>query len=130
MLEFYPEIRAMHIAAVLISGMLFALRGLGLMLKMKWPRIAPIRYLTYTVDTVLLSAAIMLVLTIEQYPFIHGWLTVKVFLLVIYVFLGVMAFSETRPPRARFTFWLTAVFVYAFIISVAKSHNPWGFLPD
>ncbi len=125
MLEFYPEIRITHITAVLISGGLFALRGLGLMLGMKWPLVAPVRYLTYTVDTVLLTAALMLMTIVRQYPFVHGWLTVKVVLLVIYIFLGALAFRQ-RKLHTRFGFWLSALLVYAFIISVARAHHPLG----
>ena len=49
---------------------------------------APLRYLSYTIDTVLLTAALMLATILHQYPFVHAWLTVKVLLLVVYVVLG------------------------------------------
>ena len=49
MLEFYPQIRSVHIAAVLSSGALFFLRGLVLHLGGKWAMAAPLRYLSYTV---------------------------------------------------------------------------------
>ena len=35
---------------------------------------------TYTIDTVLLTAALMLATLLHQYPFVHAWLTVKVLL--------------------------------------------------
>ena len=57
---------------------LFLLRGLLLMAGHKWARSAPLNYLSYTVDTVLLTAALMLMTIIRQYPFVHGWLTAKV----------------------------------------------------
>ena len=49
---------------------------------------APLRYLSYTIDTVLLTAALMLATILHQYPFVHAWLTVKVLLLVVYIVLG------------------------------------------
>ena len=57
MLEFYTEIKFVHIAAVLTSGGLFALRGLLFGLGQSWVMAAPVRYLVYAVDTVLLTAA-------------------------------------------------------------------------
>ena len=126
MLELYPEIRTVHITAVLTSGVLFALRGIGLMLGAKWPLIAPVRYLTYTVDTILLTAALMLMTIIRQYPFVHAWLTVKVILLVVYIALGAMAFRSGRSTLSRFKFWFLALLVYLFIISVARAHHPLG----
>lgn len=41
------------------------------------------RILSWTIDTTLLSAALMLMTIVRQYPFVHGWLTVKVLLLVV-----------------------------------------------
>lgn len=126
MLELYPEIRTVHITAVLTSGALFALRGVGLMLGAKWPQFMPVRYLTYTVDTILLTAALMLMTIIRQYPFVHAWLTVKVVLLVVYIVVGAMAFRSGRSTRSRFILWFLALLIYLFIISVAQAHHPFG----
>jgi hypothetical protein len=45
-IEFYPQIRAVHIGAVLASGALFALRGAGVLGGMRWPLAAPVRSLS------------------------------------------------------------------------------------
>lgn len=127
MIEFYPEIRFVHIAAVLASGALFAMRGLALNLGVTWASAAPLRYLSYTIDTVLLTAALMLMTIAQQYPFVHAWLTVKLLLLIAYVVLGVYAFWKCRTRAARFITWLAALAVYAFIFSVARTHHPLGF---
>ncbi len=65
MIEFYAEIRLVHIWSVIASGMIFFLRGLALLAGQgKAPgRIAmsmPVKLTSYTVDTVLLTAALML----------------------------------------------------------------------
>jgi uncharacterized membrane protein SirB2 len=91
MIEFYAQIRLVHIGAVVASGVLFLLRGLALNLGANWPRAAAIRYLSYTIDTVLLTAALMLMTIVQQYPFVQGWLTVKVLLLNVYIVLGAFA---------------------------------------
>ena len=59
MIEFYPQIKAVHIAAVMLSGVLFLLRGGAVQLGASWAMAAPLRYLSYTIDTVLLTAALM-----------------------------------------------------------------------
>jgi uncharacterized membrane protein SirB2 len=125
-IEFYPEIRWVHIAAVLTSGALFALRGAAMLAGARWYMAAPLRYLSYTVDTVLLTAALMLATILHQYPFVHGWLTTKVLLLFVYVVLGSYALKRgsTRALRARS--YVAALMVYAFIISVARAHDPRG----
>lgn len=126
MAEFYPEIRLVHIVAVFASGGLFLLRGLVLNAGATWSTAPPLRYLSYAIDTVLLIAALMLMTIVEQYPFVHGWLTVKVLLLVVYIALGAVAFWHARTRFARLAFWLAALAVYAFMISVARAHHPLG----
>lgn len=126
MIEFYPQIRLVHVVAVMASGALFAIRGLGLLAGGRWPMHAAIRYTSYTIDTVLLTAALMLMTIVRQYPLAHGWLTTKVALLVVYVVLGILAFREGQPGRRRLTLWISALLVYAFIISVARAHHPLG----
>ena len=61
MLEFYPQIRLLHIACALASGSLFALRGAAMLAGMRWPRANPVRWLSWGIDTVLLAAALLLV---------------------------------------------------------------------
>src|SRR5690606_40889118 len=82
----YLPIRHVHITAVLISGALLLLRAVALnAFGARWVIAAPLRYLSWTIDTVLLGAALILTTIIQQYPFADGWLTVKVLLLVPYV---------------------------------------------
>ena len=128
MIEFYPQIKWVHVAAVTCSGALFFVRGLALHAGAKWPMTAPLRYLSYTIDTVLLTAALMLVTILHQYPFIHTWLTVKVVLLVVYVALGSFALKRGRTRAMRVGCWLVALAVYIFIVTVARAHHPLGFL--
>ena len=123
---FYLEIRAVHIGSVILSGLLMLLRGLvhnGL--GARWVMAWPLRYLAYTIDTVLLTAALMLTTIIHQYPFVDSWLTVKVLLLVGYIWLGYNALRGGNA-RMRWSSLLGAVLVYGFIISVARAHAPPG----
>jgi uncharacterized membrane protein SirB2 len=126
MLEFYPQIKAVHIAAVIASGSLFALRGAAVQFGAKWAMAAPLRYLSYSIDTVLLTAALMLATVLHQLPFVQGWLTAKVLLLVCYVVLGTFALKRGRTRVVRTTCWIAALLVYLFIVSIARAHHPLG----
>ena len=97
MFAIYPQIRTVHIAAVVLSGALFLLRGLLVLTGRS--RIAmwgPVRYPTYGVDTVLLTAALMLVTILPATMFASHWLTLKLALLVVYVVLGTPALRRAR----------------------------------
>ena len=126
MIEFYPQIKWVHIAAVFASGSLFTLRGAAVQVGARWAMAAPLRYLSYTIDTVLLTAALMLATILHQYPFVHGWLTAKIVLLIVYIVLGSYALKRGRSRVARLWCWLGALGVYLFIISIARAHHPLG----
>ncbi|HTJ20239.1 MAG TPA: SirB2 family protein [Steroidobacteraceae bacterium] len=128
MIEFYPQIKAVHIAAVILSGLLFLMRGGAVQLGASWAMAAPLRYLSYTIDTVLLTAALMLATIIHQFPFVQGWLTAKVLLLVVYVVLGSFALKRGRTRAVRTSCWIAALLVYLFIFSIARAHNPLGII--
>jgi uncharacterized membrane protein SirB2 len=124
---FYLEIRNVHIGAVMASGALFLLRGLGINVSnAAWPMWAPVRYLSYTIDTVLLTAALMLMTIVRQYPFVHTWLTVKLLLLVVYIVLGSFALKRAKMRQARLIYYGAALLVFAYIFSVARAHHPLG----
>jgi uncharacterized membrane protein SirB2 len=128
MIEFYSDIRSVHITAALVSGGLFFLRGVLLLAGVLWARAAPLRYLAYTIDTVLLTAALMLATILQQYPFVHAWLTVKMLLVIVYIAAGLVVFREGLTRGAFLTCWLGGLAVYGFTLSVARAHDPLGFL--
>ncbi len=128
MIEFYPQIRMVHMLAVLASGALFLVRGMAVQLGAGWAMRAPLRYLSYSIDTALLVAALMLTAILHPYPFVHGWLTTKVVLLVIYIGLGTFALKRGRTARVRLITYSAALIVFAFMISVAIARHPLGVL--
>ncbi len=127
MMEFYPQIKFVHVAAILCSGALFLLRGTSALAGMRWPMGAPVRYMSYTVDTVLLTAAMMLLTILPGELFANGWLLVKVVLVATYVVLGVLAMRSPRP-RMRIAMFVLALLVYAHIYGIARAHHPLGAL--
>ncbi|HEX6928841.1 MAG TPA: SirB2 family protein [Gammaproteobacteria bacterium] len=128
MIEFYPYIKWTHVAAVLASGVLFLLRGIAVQFGARWAMAAPLRYLSYGIDIVLLTAALMLLTVLHLNPFAIPWLTVKILLLVAYIVLGTFALKRGRTQRTRLISFVAALAVYVFIISIARTHHPLGFL--
>ena len=123
---FYLEIRAVHIGAVILSGLLMLLRGVARnAFGASWVMAWPVRTLSYTIDTVLLTAALMLTTIIQQYPFVDGWLTMKVLLLVVYIMLGYNGLRG-RTPQIRWASLASAALVYGFIVTIARAHSPLG----
>jgi uncharacterized membrane protein SirB2 len=128
MIEFYPQIKFVHVLCVILSGSLFALRGMMMLAGSRLTNHAALRYLSYAIDTTLLTAALMLVTILHQYPFVQAWLTVKVLLLVVYIVLGVFALRRGRTRRVRAACYVIALVVFASIVGVALAHSPLGWL--
>ncbi len=126
MAEYYLQIRNLHIACAMLSITLFVFRG-GLMLTgSPLLRTTMLRYAPHLVDTVLLISALMLTTIIRQYPFVQGWLTLKVLLLVAYIVLGSIALKRGRTRRIRIVAFVAALATVLYLFSVARAHDPAG----
>jgi uncharacterized membrane protein SirB2 len=91
------------------------------MLKQRWVRVTP-----HIVDTVLLASAIALAVISSQYPLAQNWLTAKVVGLVVYVVLGAMVLRRGKTRAARAAYFVAALLVFGYIVSVAMARNPLG----
>lgn len=128
MIEFYPQIKQFHIFVALLSGTLFALRGAFALAGARWPQALPLKWLSYAIDTALLTAAMMLLTILPWAMFANGWLFTKIALIVGYVVLGVFAMRPGRTRRARAICYIAALLVFATIYGIARAHHPLGWL--
>lgn len=124
----YLALKHIHTTAVVLSLALFALRGAWMVvdsprLAARWVKVVP-----HAIDTVLLASALALCATLGWWPFVVPWLTVKVLLLLAYIGIGMVALKPTRPKRVRIAAFLLALATFAFMVSVARAHDPWGAL--
>lgn len=124
----YLLLRHIHITSVALSGVGFFVRGIWMlldspMLRQRWVRVVP-----HIVDTVLLASAIALAVISSQYPLAQNWLTAKVVGLVVYVVLGAMALRRGKTKAARVAYFIAALLVFGYIVSVAMARNPLGAL--
>lgn len=127
--EHYLAIRNLHVASVLLSGCVFLLRGLLIQSgRNKLAMALPVRYVSYTIDTVLLVSALLLVAILPWAMFANGWLSVKLVLVVLYVVLGTYALKRGRTRRVRAICYLAALVTFIVIIGIAIAHQPLGWL--
>lgn len=124
----YHLTRIIHELCALASFTLFALRGVWMLRgspqrSQRWVKVLP-----HVIDTLLLASAIALTQMLHQYPLTHAWLSAKLLALLVYIGLGTVAlrFGKTRNVRAAA--WISAMLVFLYIVSVALSHDPLGFL--
>lgn len=128
MIEFYPQIKQFHIFVALLSGSIFVMRGAFLLGGAQWPQALPVKWLSYAVDTALLTVALMLLTILPWAMFANGWLLTKVVLIVVYVVLGVLALRRGRTRRMRALCFVLALLTFGAIYGIARAHHPLGFL--
>jgi len=126
MLEFYPDIKFVHVAAAVASGTLFLLRGTAVNWGGRWGMIAPIRYLSYTIDIVLLTAALSLLAILPSAVYSNGWLWLKLTLLVVYIGLGTLALKRGHTAGIRRGCFVAAIAIYTCMYFIARTHDPLG----
>lgn len=128
MIEFYPDVRLVHISSVIASGSLFALRGAMTLAGSALPQHPAVRYLSYTIDTVLLTAALMLLSMLRLNPFVTPWLSTKLVLLLAYVVLGSFALKRARTQKARALCLMLAILVLLSMVAIARAKDPLALL--
>ena len=121
-------LKYLHVSCVVLSGLGFAVRGVWMlrdspMLQARWVKIAP-----HVIDTLLLASAIGMVVISAQYPFALDWLTAKLAGLLVYILCGAMALKRGRTKGQRTVYFAVAVLAFAYIVSVALTRDPRGFL--
>lgn len=126
MIEFYPQIKFVHVAAVIASGGLFLLRGFAVQASLDWGMAVPVRFLSYGIDTVLLAAALVLLAILPSAVFANGWLWVKLAVLIGYIVLGSFALKRGRTRRTRAWCFFAALLTYAAMFTIARTHDPLG----
>lgn len=120
----YALLKMIHVSSIVVSYLLFFLRGVWLMqdsakLQQRWVKILP-----HVVDTILLTSAVALAMIIQQSPFSDSWLTAKVIGLLLYISLGMIAMRFGKTRKARIIAWITAQCVFIYIVLVALTKSP------
>lgn len=121
-------LKAVHAGSAALSIAGFAVRGILMLRDSPWLRSRFARVAPHVVDTVLLGSAIALSWLSGQYPFAQGWLTAKVLALLAYIALGTLALKPGRSKAVRATAFALALAAVAYIVTVALTRNPLGFL--
>ena len=124
----YASVKLVHQGAVALSLTGFFVRGAASLAGAGWVRGRAARTLPHIVDTLLLASALTLAWMLRLHPGNASWILAKVVGLVAYVALGVVALRPGRSWRVRAAAWVAALATALWIVSVAVTKNPWGFL--
>ncbi|SFM78949.1 SirB2 family protein [Marinobacter zhejiangensis] len=117
----YVLLKHIHMTAAYITIALFGLRLLLDSCGRPGWREGPLRWIPHANDTVLLLAAVGLVVVSGWMPLVHHWLTLKVVFLLGYIAAGVVALSPQRRTPVRVVAALAALAQVGLIVVLAKT---------
>jgi uncharacterized membrane protein SirB2 len=126
--QWYFVLHSVHISCAFISIAGFALRGFWMATGHPLLHSALARRLPHIVDTFLLLSAIMLLVVLRLSPLETPWVAAKLIALLLYIGLGMVALRFGRSRGVRIGAWLLALVTAGYIVSVAYSKSPLGFL--
>ncbi|WP_244846574.1 SirB2 family protein [Caballeronia sp. SL2Y3] len=125
--DYFLPLRALHMTCAGLSIAGFVVRWIWMLTDSRLLAARATRIVPHIVDTLLLASAVALVAIIGFGPN-AAWLGAKIAGLVVYIVLGTFSLKRGRTKGARAVFGVLAAIVFAFIASVARTHDPLGFL--
>ena len=115
-----------HLTALALSFILFFIRGYLMMRDSNASKHRAFLIAPHIVNLLLIGSGIALAVVLHFNPANQPWLAVKLVALVVYIALGILTFKHP-VLKIRKILWISALIVFAFIVSVAQSKNPLGF---
>ena len=116
----YFAVKHSHLLLVLISVVLFCYRfAVHKLLGKELPKL--LKILPHVIDTLLLISAAALCVIIQQYPFVHGWITIKLGFVIGYIVFAIMAMKAPEKSKSTVMLALSSIcLVFAAYMAVTK----------
>lgn len=124
----YNFVKHMHMGMAYLSITLFIFRSILSVRESALLQHKLLKILPHVIDTFLLLFAGHLMMTIQQYPFVDGWLTAKLIALIAYILVGTIAIKRGKTATIRLWASIGSVAIFAYIFGVAKSHSVMSWL--
>ncbi|UCE32858.1 MAG: SirB2 family protein [Burkholderiales bacterium] len=123
----YAILKLVHQGAVTVSIAGFVLRAVAGIGGAGWVRGRAARTLPHLVDTVLLGSALAMV-WMARLPLDSPWLIAKFTALLVYIGLGMIALRPRFTGLVRTGAATAALLCFGYIVSVAITKSPAGFV--
>ena len=120
----YLWIKSLHTLAAFATISGFIVRGYWMMSRSDKLNRSVVRIVPHIIDTILLMAAIALVIALRLDVLAQPWLLAKFAGLFIYISLGTVAIKRGPTMQIRMIAFVSAVAVFAYIVGVAMSKSP------
>lgn len=122
----YEIAKTVHVTCVAASSAGFVARSVLMLRRSRWLDARPVRILPHIVDTLLLGAAVAMLLIARIDPRDVPWLLAKIVALVVYIVLGSIALKRGRTRPIRAAACAGALATLGYIVVVALTRSPTG----
>ena len=130
MAHYYLQIKSAHVFLGLLVAALFFLSFATVSINSLKTIRTPVKYLSWTLDVSLLTAAMMLLTILPGAMYANGWLLVKLVALGSFVACRHAMTTERSPFMPRWGWLLVGCVLLAYAYSVARAHHPLGLLAN
>ena len=124
----YPALLHLHRILVGMSVTLFVARAVGVACQHQWPQKLAPRWGSFLIDTLLMTAGVVLWWLMQHHPLREPWLGVKLVLLLVYIVFGSYGLKRGNTRTARVAFSMLAVLVVLQMFWIARTRHPLGLL--
>ena len=128
LIEYYLLIKHLHMSLVGLSISILVIRtgfNLGsINWRKRWPWL---NVLPHIVDSLLLLSGITLATLIKQYPFVNGWISLKLLLLLVYIGLGSYVLKKAKTRKQMVAGLSLGLMVIFWMVMIARTKLVWPF---
>jgi uncharacterized membrane protein SirB2 len=121
-------IKQIHVATVVVTFILFVIRGTWYYFRADKPLNKVLRFLPHINDTLLTVTGISMAFMYSISPLVETWFLAKLIALLLYIGLGMYAFREKRLYGSRLLAWCLALLVFVYILGVVRTHSALPFI--
>ena len=124
----FAALKLIHMSCAFLSISGFTLRGYWMLSGNPLLRSRATRVVPHIIDSLLLATAVGMLFIWRVSPLQVDWLCAKIVALLAYIGLGMVALRFAKTTRVRTIAWLLALCCAGYIIVVAYTKNPMGFM--
>ena len=123
----YLTIKTIHMICALMSFTGFLLRSYLMVIESKWQHHKVVLITPHVIDTVFLTSGATMAFMVNFGLFSQLWLTLKITLLMVYLFFVGIALNRGRTKGIRISAFFLAIFTFVYIVGIAvnKSTLSW-----
>ncbi len=127
-IEYYLLIKHLHMSLIGLSISILVIRS-GFNLahinwRIRWPWL---KVVPHIIDSLLLLSGITLATLIKQYPFVNGWISLKLLLLLVYIGLGSYVLKIAQTRKKMVSGLVAGLMVVFWMVMIARTKLLWPF---